>query len=91
MSTLTRWGDAWRAAWQQDSTLALYSYDNFHPSLLGTYLAALVMFEQLTDSDLDSLPLEIPASSGGIDISQDLATLLRDAAKYANANFSRKP
>lgn len=40
-------GEAWRAAWRKDPNLGLYGPDNFHPSELGTYVAALVMYEQL--------------------------------------------
>ena len=40
-------GEAWQTAWAQDSTLPLYSADNFHPSAMGTYLAALTLFERL--------------------------------------------
>ena len=38
-------GDAWRAAWARDATLPLYGPDNFHPSPMGTYLAALVIVQ----------------------------------------------
>jgi hypothetical protein len=41
-------GDAWQAAWRRDRTLALYADDNFHPTRLGSYLAALVIYAQLT-------------------------------------------
>jgi len=34
-------GLAWKYAWQSDSSLSLYSFDNFHPSLTGSVLAAL--------------------------------------------------
>jgi len=37
-------GDAWLAAWRRDPTLALYSGDDFHPSTIGSYLAALVIY-----------------------------------------------
>ena len=40
-------GEAWRAAWRRDATLELYSSDGFHPALMGSYLAALSLFEQL--------------------------------------------
>jgi hypothetical protein len=40
-------GDAWHAAWAEDSGLPLYGPDGFHPSSMGTYLAALVIYEQL--------------------------------------------
>lgn len=40
-------GEAWQFAWAADSTLPLYAADDFHPSPMGTYLAALVVFERL--------------------------------------------
>ena len=49
-------GEAWRAAWRVDPTLGLYGPDRFHPSALGTYLAALVMYERITGKDARSLP-----------------------------------
>jgi hypothetical protein len=39
-------GDAWRAAWKRDQSLALYSADGLHPSPAGTYLAALVILKR---------------------------------------------
>jgi len=41
-------GDAWRAAWRRDPDLALYGPDGFHPSPLGSYLAALTIVHALT-------------------------------------------
>jgi hypothetical protein len=40
-------GDAWRAAWRQNSGLALYGSDGFHPSPLASALAALVVYQRL--------------------------------------------
>lgn len=40
-------GEAWLNAWALDSTLPLYSADDFHPSPMGTYLAALTVFERI--------------------------------------------
>lgn len=40
-------GDAWRAALRRDAHLALYASDGLHPSPAGSYLAALVAYEQL--------------------------------------------
>ena len=45
-------GDAWRRAWACDRSLALYGPDGFHPSRLGTYLAALVVYGRLFKSPL---------------------------------------
>ncbi len=54
-------GEAWRAAWRRDQSLGLYGPDGFHPSPLGTYIAALVFFERLTGHSPVGLP--DPASS----------------------------
>lgn len=40
-------GDAWLAAWRRDPALPLYGADNFHPSVAGTYLAALVIYRTI--------------------------------------------
>ncbi len=65
-------GDAWRAAWKRDASLALYSSDGFHPSPAGTYLAALVILQRL----LAVAPSAVQAP--GID--PKVADLLRQAA-----------
>ncbi len=49
-------GEAWRAAWAVDADLPLYGPDGFHPAELGTYLAALVVYEAITRHDARSLP-----------------------------------
>ena len=82
-------GEAWRIAWRQEPTLALYSTDGFHPSLLGSYLAALVMFEQLTTHDVRALPAVIPTTDGDVTITPALARLLQESAMEANEEFSR--
>ena len=56
-ATLMPAGDAWREAWAADSTLALYGPDGFHPSPMGTYLAALVIYRQLTEVAPPALPV----------------------------------
>jgi hypothetical protein len=43
-------GGAWRAAWSCNHELPLYGPDGFHPSRLGTYLAALVVYGRLFDA-----------------------------------------
>ena len=49
-------GEAWRVAWAGGSRVALYGRDGFHPSPLGTYLTALVVYEGLTGRDVRTLP-----------------------------------
>jgi hypothetical protein len=41
-------GEAWQAAWARDPRLPLYGSDGFHPSVAGTYLAALVIYRGMT-------------------------------------------
>ena len=55
---------------------------------MGSYLAALVMFEQLAEMDPHLLPARIETGTGVMDISSELATLLQDAAVEANAQFA---
>lgn len=75
-------GEAWREAWARDATLALYGGDQFHPSPLGTYLAALTIYEKLSGRDARTLPPQ--AFSGGAAIAVPEATVrLLQAAAHA--------
>ena len=76
--TLLAVGDAWRAAWRRDSRLPLYGADGFHPTKLGSYLAALVMYQSFFHrSPIGLPPFDAPASQ---------AQLLQEAAgSVANA------
>lgn len=73
-------GEAWRAAWARDSTLALYDADAFHPSPLGTYLAALVHFEMLYDRPATDLPDVVVVNGITFGVSAATARLLQEAA-----------
>ena len=83
-------GEAWRIAWEQDASLPLYAADRFHPGIMGTYLAALVMFEQISGRDALRLSSEIPLSGGGTtDLPAATALALQSAAAEANHRFAR--
>ncbi len=45
-------GEAWHAAWDCNARLPLYGPDGFHPSPLGTYAAALVVYGRLFKAPL---------------------------------------
>jgi hypothetical protein len=80
-------GEAWLDAWNLDADVPLYGGDRFHPSPLGSYLAALVMYEQLTGLDPRAVTSDIPGFSGAATPVQ--LDVLREAARQANADHRR--
>lgn len=53
-------GDAWVAAWRMDRSLKLYGPDGYHPSVLGSLLTALVVYEGVMGRDARLLNSDIP-------------------------------
>jgi len=76
-------GDAWRAAWRRDPSLALYGADGFHPSPLGSALAALVILDQLTGR------LPPAAALPGVS-AHDFATLVAATREVAATEPARR-
>jgi hypothetical protein len=65
-------GDAWREAWRRDPSLALYADDGFHPSRMGSYLAALAIWRGLSAQPALGLP-------GPRDVAADTLRLLQES------------
>ena len=82
-------GEAWRAAWRRDPDAPLYAADGYHPSVAGSYLAALVMYQQLYDRSPIGLPHALTLPIGRISVDSALARILQEAAAEANAQFAR--
>lgn len=83
-------GESWRAAWEEDPELALYGSDGFHPSELGSTVAALTIYAVLYDDDVSDLPAElIPRSSGLplIRLGPEIAALVYGAVDRTVARF----
>jgi hypothetical protein len=80
-------GEAWRAAWRADPTLALYGPDGFHPSEIGTFLTALEIYERLTGHDARSLPARAVVGSRALALPETTIRLLQRAAHDANSSF----
>ena len=76
-------GEAWQIAWRRDARLPLYGPDGFHPSPAGTYLAALVMYQQISGRQVIGLPSPLAS------IDQETARVLQESASEANARFAR--
>jgi len=82
-------GEAWRLAWQRDPSIELYGPDGFHPSQAGTYVAALVMLQQLTGHSPIGLPATFALRSGPtVSIPGETAAILQEAAAEANELFA---
>jgi hypothetical protein len=73
-------GEAWRAAWAVDPTLPLYGPDGFHPSPLGTYLAALVVYEGITSHDARKLPQQPVVAGQRLEVAGGTVLLLQRVA-----------
>jgi hypothetical protein len=76
-------GTAWKAAWRRNPKLKLWGADGFHPSPLGSYLAAAVIYGGLTKRLPTRLPTSLDAGEVRIRISPQTARTLRLAAAEA--------
>ncbi|HWA40984.1 MAG TPA: hypothetical protein VG712_05185 [Gemmatimonadales bacterium] len=79
-------GDAWINAWAKDADLALYGPDNFHPSPLGTYLAALAVYSGLTGRS----PVGNTATVPGVSLDANTRKELQLAAWEAAYGLPRR-
>ena len=82
-------GEAWRSAWKVDAGLPFYGPDDFHPSPLGTFLAALVIYEGLTGHDARSLPQQAIVAGQRLNVPGAAIVLLQRVAHEAVARYSR--
>jgi hypothetical protein len=75
-------GDAWRAAWRREPSLQLYGSDGFHPSVLGTYTAALVIASKITGKSPVGMPRDLALANGThVAISVSEAAIVQAAAE----------
>jgi hypothetical protein len=83
-------GEAWRAAWRRKPDAPLYSGDDFHPSVAGSYTAALSIYGVLFGRPLQGLPASLRLRDGSvIDVPPALAAVLQEAATEANRKFGK--
>jgi hypothetical protein len=82
-------GEAWRAAWRRDPTTALYGPDAFHPSPLGSYVAALAIVAGLTDRSPVGFALTLTRPNGDtlVSVPPSLGSLVQEAAAEAAAAY----
>ena len=82
-------GAAWQEAWAINSDLDLYGPDQFHPTAEGSYLAAVVMYEQLTGKRAPDLNRRIGTEYGPVALTPLVGQTLHDAARAANLKYAR--
>ena len=75
--------EAWRIAIRADSTIRLYAADGLHPTQVGTFLAALVIYERVTGHDARTLPLRAFANGRLLSLPDATIRLLQTAAHDA--------
>jgi hypothetical protein len=75
-------GEAWQEALRLDPALHLYQADRLHPTLAGTYLAALVIVKGLTGAMPPTLPARLQLGQGReFVLPEELAEKLRQIAR----------
>ena len=79
-------GDAWRKGWAKDPSYAFYGPDNFHPSPLGTYAAALAVYSGLTGRS----PVGNTAVIDGVSLSAEDRNAIQTAAWEAAYGLPRR-
>jgi hypothetical protein len=83
-------GEAWQEAWKLNPKLPLYSFDDLHPSKTGSYLVALVMYEQIYKKSPIGLPSQFKLRDGTkFNIPDQQARLLQQSAVDSNKKFAR--
>ena len=81
-------GEAWREAWRRDPGAPLYGPDAFHPSLAGSYAAALAIYAGLSGRTPIGLPAALQIEGGGtLSVPPPLADLLQSAALQAVEDY----
>lgn len=85
-------GEAWLEAWKLDETINLHAVDGFHPTPLGTYLAALVIFQKLFARAPIAMPGNVQLGTGEkISVSKKQLDILHKAAFETNRKYADEP
>ena len=78
-------GSAWADAWKRKRAIALHARDGLHPSRLGAYLAALVVYGGLRDVSPLGLPSSLVVAKKRFTTTRGNVAILQAAAQEALA------
>ena len=82
-SVLLPAGAVWKASLARDRKIPLYGPDGFHPSRLGTYAAAVVVYARLTGSSPVGLPTTVSVGGQTYAVKARYARIIQRAAAEA--------
>lgn len=77
-------GESWRNAWKRKPELEFYS-DGLHPTPLGSYLAAAVIYQHLYNETSIKLPAKLKTNSVKLEMSSKDIELLETVVRDTNA------
>jgi hypothetical protein len=83
-------GEVWRELWRERPGMALYGADGFHPSYLGSVVAAVTIYATLFNARATDLPSRLePRTPGlrGIRLGKEQARLIYDAVDRVLARY----
>lgn len=84
-------GEVWRATWRRDPAAPLYGPDGFHPTVAGSYAAALAIYGVLYGPSAQPLPTRLRLRDGTmITLAAPVAATIQEAAAEANERFGRR-
>jgi hypothetical protein len=86
-------GEAWREMWELDPAAPLYGFDGFHPSYLGSVVAALTIYRMLFDETVTGLPPALSPTTAGLPtvvLEPDEATRAQQAVEAAVEQWGRR-
>jgi hypothetical protein len=78
-ATLFPAGLAWKYAWEKDPNLPLYGSDRFHPSVMGSVLAAITIYAVL-QGKTDLSFIDRQSASWKNEVSDEQLLILKEAA-----------
>jgi hypothetical protein len=80
-------GVAWQLALQRDGGVGLYGPDNFHPTPLGSYLAAITIYGKLTGHDPRELSAYAFMNGAALNVPAATVRMLKTVAGEADARY----
>ncbi len=83
-------GEAWRTVRETYPDIQIYSGDGYHPGPIGTYLAALVIYERITGKDSQLLPPRAVVAGVTMTVNEETVRRLQKIAHQTIVRFPQQ-